>query len=84
MSAFTVDWEAKRVICPNRCTNSSWTPTLIMGQSVIGVRFHRGRLPAVSGAHPVYPLSYCSSACDIQNERQPPDHTDYPPATNDT
>ncbi len=40
ISAFTVDWEAKQVTCPNRRTNSSWTPHLdTWGNSVISVRF---------------------------------------------
>ncbi len=39
-SAFTVDWEAKRAICPNGRTSSSWTPHLdTWGNSVISVRF---------------------------------------------
>jgi transposase len=40
VSAFTVDWDAKRVTCPNGSTNSSWTPHLdTWGNSVISVRF---------------------------------------------
>jgi transposase len=42
VSAFTVDWDAKRVTCPNGRTNSSWTPHLdTWGNSVISVRFRR-------------------------------------------
>ena len=42
ISAFTVDWEARRVTCPNGCTNSSWTPhSDKWGNQVISVRFHR-------------------------------------------
>lgn len=42
ISAFTIDWEAKHVTCPNGRTNSSWTPHLdTWGNSVISVRFRR-------------------------------------------
>lgn len=42
VSAFTMDWEAKQVTCPNGCRNSSWTPHLdTWGNSVISVRFRR-------------------------------------------
>jgi len=40
VSAFTVDWDAKRATCPNARTSSSWTPHLdTWGNSVISVRF---------------------------------------------
>lgn len=39
-SAFTIDWDTKRVTCPSGRTNSSWTPHLdTWGNSVISVRF---------------------------------------------
>ncbi len=38
--AFAIDWEAKRVTCPNGRTSSSWTPHLdTWGNSVISARF---------------------------------------------
>lgn len=43
VSAFTIDWQERRVTCPSGRTNSSWTPhTDKWGNEVIGVRFHRG------------------------------------------
>ncbi len=39
---FQVDWQAQRVICPQGCTNTCWTPHLdAWGNPVISVKFSR-------------------------------------------
>lgn len=40
-SAFTVDWDARTVSCPQGKTSTSWAPALQRGTEVIVVRFDR-------------------------------------------
>jgi transposase len=40
-TAFTVDWNAEQVTCPQQQASTSWAPTLQRGTEVIVVRFDR-------------------------------------------